>query len=197
MTDKRFRKLIAFLKEIEKLKLVERRVKVSSRKRFENTAEHSWDLAMWVWVLFNDFRPKPNLLKTIKLVLMHDLVEIYAGDTFFFDRVGHKSKNHREEKAAKKLFAKLPPDLKKEFEKLWREFEEGKTRESKIARSVDKLQPMLQNIISGGYSWEKHKITEADIHKYKLDYMVHDKAILKVYQKLIKSAKQLKLISVH
>ncbi|OGG40242.1 hypothetical protein A2116_02290 [Candidatus Jorgensenbacteria bacterium GWA1_49_17] len=194
MTDKRFNKLIAFLKEIEKLKLVERQVKISNQKRFENSAEHSWDLAMWAWIFSDSLRPRPNLLKLFKMLLMHDLVEIYAGDTFFFDRPGRKSKNYREKKAARKLFAGLPLDLKREFEKLRQEFDNGKTKEAKIAHSIDKLQPILQNIVSGGYGWKKHKITETDIHEYKINYMLHDKEILKIFKKLIETAKKANLI---
>ena len=194
MTDERLKRLIAFLKQIEKLKLVERRVKISSRTRWESSAEHSFDLALWTWIFSKDLPRALDLLRTIKLVLMHDLVEIYAGDTFIFDHVSRKTKKQREDTAARKLFGQLPSDLKQEFEALWREFEANKTKESKVARSMDRLQPILQNIVSGGYSWKKHKITEAEIHQYKLDHMLHDEQILKIYKKLIRGAKQAKLI---
>lgn len=88
----------------------------------------------------------------------------------------------------------MPSDLKKEFEKLWLEFEAGKTKEAKTAHAIDKLQPILQNILSGGYSWKLHKITAKDVETHKLSYMVHDKNILKIYRKLISEAKRVKLI---
>lgn len=194
MNSRRLEQLIDFLKETEKLKLVQRRVKISSCKRFESTAEHAWDIALWAWLFSKDLPRKLNLLRTLKLLLMHDLVEIYAGDTFLFDHVSRQTKRKKEDEAAKKLFAKLPNDLKKELKELWLEFEAGKTREAKTAHSMDKLQPILQNILSDGYGWKLHKITAADIRKHKLNYMTHDKNILKIYQKLVREAREAKLI---
>ncbi len=194
MAPQRLSKLVRFLKEIEKLKLVQRRVMVSSKKRWESSAEHSWDLAMWVWILSPDLPKGLDLLRTLKLVLMHDLVEIYAGDTFFFDHAARKTKKAREDKAAKKLFKQAPPELKKELEKLWLEFESGRTKEAKVAKSVDRLQPILQNILTGGVSWKKNHITGEFIHAHKREHMQHERSISQLYDVLIQEAKKAKLL---
>lgn len=187
-------KLIEFVKEIEKLKLVERRVLVSNKKRFENSAEHSWHIAMFIMV-FEEYLPENvNILKMYKMALIHDLVEIYAGDTFFFDKKGRKTKKKREEKAARKLFNTLPEKLKKNFFKLFEEYEEENTKESKLVRSFDQLQPMVQNIISDAYGWKLHKITPEDIENHKREYMNHNKIIMTIYNKLLDEAKRKKLL---
>jgi len=195
MSPQRMKKLIKFLKEIAKLKNVERRVLISNMKRWESSAEHSFDLAMWVWIL-SPYLPKNlDLPRTMKLVLLHDLVEIYAGDTFFFDHKKRKTKKMREDRAAKKLFAQASPELKKEFTKLWREFETSKTKEARVAKSVDRLQPILQNILTGGYSWKKNHITEEFIHEYKRKYMEHDPFLKKFYNVLIDEARRTKILT--
>lgn len=185
--------LLDFSKEIEKMNLVLRRTLCSDGKRLESNAEHSWHLAMLL-ILFQKDLPKIDLLKTLKMVLMHDLVEIYAGDTFLFDHHGRKTQKAREKRAAKKLFFKLPNDLEKEFTDLFNEFELKKSKESKIAKSLDKLQPILQGILAGGTLWKKYKITENLVHDHKHKYMLHDPTILSIYQKLIQEAKAKKFI---
>ncbi len=185
--------LLDFLKEIEKLKLIERRVFVSNKSRFENSAEHSWHLAMFI-ILFEMDLPKDlNFNKMLKMALIHDLVEIYAGDTFFFDEEHKKSKKEREKKAAKKLFGKLPEDLKKELNTLFYEHEEAKSKEAKMVRSFDQLQPMIQNILSDGYSWTLHKITAEDVERHKNNYMAHNEKVMQIYKKLFREAKKKKL----
>lgn len=194
--SKRTNKIIDFLKEIEKLKLIERKVFLSDKKRFENDAEHSWHLAMFIILFEKDLPQNLDIKKMLKMALIHDLVEIYAGDTFFFDKEGHKTKKEREEKAAKKLFKKLPEELEKEFHDLFSEHEAAKTKESKFVKSFDQLQPMLQNIISGGYGWKLNHTTEEDVQNHKKDYMIHDKFILEIYTKLFNEAKKKKLLKV-
>jgi putative hydrolases of HD superfamily len=186
--------LLEFLKEIEKLKLIERKVFVSNKKRYENDAEHSWHMAMFVMLFEKELLKDIDITKMLKMSLIHDLVEIYAGDTFFFDQEHHKTKKDRETKAAKKLFGILPDDLKKEFNDIFNEFEEKKTKESIFVKSFDQLQPMLQNIVSGGYGWKLHKVTDEDVRKHKMNYMVHDEEILNIYKKLFAQAKQKKLL---
>jgi len=194
MSPKNIKKLIKFLKEIAKLKNVERKVLITNKKRWESTAEHSFDLAMWVWILSPYLPKKLDLAHTMKLVLMHDLVEIYAGDIFFFDYKKKEKKKMLEDKAAKKLFALASPPIKKEFTKLWHEFEAKRTKEAKVASSIDHLQPILQNILTDGYSWRKNKITEEFIQEYKRKYMEHDPFLMEFYNALIKDAKRAKII---
>jgi putative hydrolase of HD superfamily len=184
MNSKRIDKLIKFLKEIEKLKFIYRRVYLSDRKRKENDAEHSWHLAMFIILFEKDF-PKLNPEKMLKMALIHDLVEIYAGDTFSFDKSALASKNDREEKAAKKLFKLLPADLEREFNKIFREYDERKTPEAKFTQSFDKLLPILQNILSRGKAWEEFRITKQNVEDHKRKYHLHNKKIFFIFQKLI------------
>lgn len=185
--------LLDFLKEIEKMNCIERKTFHSDMKRPESDAEHCWHLAMFL-ILFQKDLPKMDLLKTLKMVLIHDLVKIYAGDTFLFDNHRRKTQKAREKRAAKKLFSKLPNDLEKEFTNLFDEFEAIKTKESKIAKSLDKIQPIMQGILAGGVLWKKYKITESLIRDHKHKYMLHDPTILSLYQKLIQEAKAGKFI---
>ena len=139
----------------------------------------------------------PNNLDTkrmLKLALMHDLVEIYAGDTFAFDKKNQATKKERELQSAKKLFSQLPEDLDKEFTELFDEYESAKTSEARIVKSFDKIQPILQNLCSEGKSWKKHSITFSDIDKYKRKHMEHNSFILKIYEKLLNDAKKRRLI---
>ncbi len=185
--------LLDFFKEIEKMKLILRRTVCSDGKRRESAAEHSWHLAMFL-ILFQKDLPKIDLLKTLKMILIHDLVEIYAGDTFLFDHRGRKTQKMREKRAAKKLFSKLPKDLEKEFVNLFNEFEANKTKESQIAKSLDKIQPIIQGVLGGGPPWKKYQITEELIHEYKHRYMLHSPLILRLYQKAVQEAKDKKFI---
>lgn len=114
MNSKRIDKLIKFLKEIDKLKFIERKVYLSDQKRYENDVEHSWHVAMFILLFEKDF-PELDIEKMLKMALIHDIIEIYAGDTFLYDEEGRKTKKERERKAAKKLFAMLPTDIRKEF----------------------------------------------------------------------------------
>lgn len=147
-------KLIEFLKEIDKYKLVERQIYIPGRANKETDAEHSWHMAMFLWLFADDLPKGLDLLKMMKMALMHDLPEIYAGDTFAFDEEGRKTKKEREKKAAEKLFSQLPNDLKKEFTELFREFEECKTPEAKAAVAFDKIHAAFEV-----------SLTESRIHK--------------------------------
>jgi len=186
--------LLDFLKEIEKLKLIERKVFISNKSRFENSAEHSWHLAMFVLLLEKDLPKDIDITKMVKMALIHDLVEIYAGDTFFFDQEHKRSQVERENKAADKLFNKLPVDLRKNFHDLFSEYEGLQSKESKLVKSFDRLIPMLQNIVSGGYSWTTHKVTAKDINRYKKDHMLHSELTSIIYHKLLSEAKKKKLL---
>jgi putative hydrolase of HD superfamily len=192
--NKRINTLLDFLKEIEKYKLIEREVYCSDLKRRESDAEHSWHLAMFIFLFQKDLPRNLDFNKMLKLALMHDLVEIYAGDTFTFDKINQKTKKTKELAAAKKLFAKLPPDLSREFMELFTEYEDLSTKEAKVVKSFDKIQPILQNLCSEGKSWKEHRIKYKDIDEIKRKYVIHDKVILKIYEKLMNEAKRKKLI---
>ncbi|NLL51129.1 MAG: HD domain-containing protein [Peptococcaceae bacterium] len=152
-------KQIEFIKEIDKLKTICRQSVIADGSREENDAEHSWHLAVMAMVLHeyaND--PQLDLLKVIKMVLIHDIVEIDAGDTFIYDVEGNSSKLEREEKAARRIFGILPKEQEEEFLSLWREFEAQQTAEAKFAAVMDRLEPLLLNSLTKGHTWNKYGI---------------------------------------
>lgn len=157
-------KQISFIKEIDKLKYIQRRTKLFDSDRHENDAEHSWHLAVMALVLSGHSNKPIDVLKVVKMVLIHDLVEIDAGDTFIYDT----SKNHintdEERLAAKRIFGLLPEAQAQEFMSVWEEFEEGQTDEAKFARTMDRFEPLLQNTSNNGGTW-----TEFDV-KYQTVY---------------------------
>lgn len=157
-------KQIEFLIEIDKLKNIYRQSIVTGESRNENDAEHSWHLAMMALVLSKHANgPNFDWVRTVKMVLIHDIVEIDAGDTFAYDEDGHKDKEEREEKAARRIFHILPEEQADEIYQLWREFEDRETPEAKFAAALDRLQPLLLNYETGGHSWEKHGITSGQV----------------------------------
>ena len=163
-TAERLRQQISFLKEIDDLKQILRQTVLIKDQRQENDAEHSWHLAMLVLVLSeysND--PSIDLLRTIKMALIHDLVEIDAGDTFCYDDQARKGKVERERKAAHRIFGILPDEISEEYINLWEEFEAMKTPEAKFAAAVDRLQPLLLNLYSEGYAWKKHNVKKSQV----------------------------------
>lgn len=187
--EKRIETLLEFLKEIEKYKHVERR-NYKKNNVPENDAEHSWHLAMFLLLFEKDLPEDADMTKMLKLALMHDLVEIYAGDTFAFDQEALKTKYDKEHKAALKLFSQLPEDLEHEFMDLFYEYEQSNTKESKIVKSFDKMQPILQNITVGGIGWVKNNVTIGMIDSHKRDHMKHDPVIFNIYTKLLEQARE-------
>ena len=159
MNDKRLQKQIEFIIEIDKLKDIFRQTYLMNGKRKENDAEHSWHVTLMA-VLLAEYAggKKLNILKVVKMLLIHDLVEIDAGDTYVYDTELIKDKNEREERAAERIFNLLPEDQANEIRDLWEEYEEQKTPESQFALSLDILQPLLHNYKTEGKAWKHHKI---------------------------------------
>ena len=157
---------IGFITEIDKLKRIFRQNVVIGTERNENDAEHSWHLAMMA-ILFHEYaaRKEIDLLQVIKMVVVHDLVEIDAGDTFCFDEKGYEDKEERELKAASRLFAMLPEDQAQEVMGLWREFEELGTAEARFAACLDRLQPLILNHNTEGYAWRQPGVTSEKVLK--------------------------------
>ncbi len=154
---------VSFLSEIDKLKTIQRQTLLLDKSRCENDAEHSWHLAMMVMVLA-EYSDRPiDPLKVMKLVLVHDIVEIDAGDTYAYDELGHQDKAAREQAAADRIFNLLPGDQAEELRALWDEFEERKTAESQFANTVDRVQPLLHNCLTGGLQWQKHGVTRDQV----------------------------------
>jgi putative hydrolases of HD superfamily len=156
----RFEKQLAFIIEIDKLKSVYRQTLLMSGKRYENDAEHSWHLGLMVLLLSEYAKGKGiDLFRAIKMVLIHDLVEIDAGDTFCYDTTATLDKKEREQKAADRIFAILPDDQNAEFRALWDEFELMATPESRFAAALDRFQPLLHNYNTQGAAWKAHGVT--------------------------------------
>ncbi|GAB2697058.1 HD domain-containing protein [Paenibacillus thermoaerophilus] len=165
-TGERLTKQLRFIIEADRLKSVLRQTLVSDASRRENDAEHSWHLALMAMLLSEHAaEPGLDLGKVMRMLLVHDLVEIDAGDTFAYDEAGHTDKAEREQRAANRLFGLLPDDQRDEFHSLWREFEERATPEAKFAASLDRLQPMLLNYTTRGHAWRKHGVTSDRVEK--------------------------------
>ncbi len=150
---------IAFILEVDKLKTIYRQSLIADKSRYENDAEHSWHLALMAFLLAGHTNCRVDLLKVIKMVLMHDIVEIDAGDTYCYDESAKLDKREREERAADRIFSLLPEEQCREMHELWEEFELMETPEAKYAAALDRLQPVLLNYTAGGLSWKKHGIS--------------------------------------
>ena len=162
--NERLKQQILFLREIDELKQILRQTVLLKDRRQENDAEHSWHLAMLTIVLSEYSNvPSFDILKTVKMVLIHDIVEIDAGDTFCYDNHDPKGKVEREREAAHRIFSILPEKYAKEFIELWEEFEEKDTPEAQFAAAVDRLQPLLLNFYSEGYAWKKHGVRRSQV----------------------------------
>jgi putative hydrolases of HD superfamily len=149
---------LAFVVEVDRLKEILRQTPIASGARRENSAEHSWHLALMASVLASYSAEPVDLLRVLPMLLIHDVVEIDAGDTFAFDEGGNATKQAREERAADRIFGLLPPEQTATFRALWDEFEAMATPESRFANALDRLQPLLLNAESGGGSWRAHGI---------------------------------------
>jgi putative hydrolases of HD superfamily len=158
MEFERLLKQIEFIKEIDKIKYIQRKTRLFNSDRHENDAEHSWHLAMMTLILAEYSNETVDVLKVLKMVLIHDIVEIDAGDTFLFDTVKNHNNTDEELLAAKRIFGMLPEDQCQEFLAIWQEFEEGETKEAKFARAMDRFQPVLQNVSNNGGSWAEFKV---------------------------------------
>lgn len=163
--DERLKKQMDFIREADKEKKVVRQTWLTDGSRKENDAEHSWHLAVMAMLLSEYANEEVDVLHVMSMVLVHDLVEIDAGDTYAYDSKGNKTKRARELKAAERLFNILPQDQAAKMRALWDEFEEGITPEAKFANTLDKCQPILLNDASGGKSWKEHTVYDTQIWK--------------------------------
>jgi putative hydrolase of HD superfamily len=163
MAGGRLERQLAFLAEADRLKTVARRAPLSDNSRLENSAEHSWHLALAALVLGEHARQHVDIGRVLELVVVHDLVEIDAGDTFAYDAAAHHDKVERERTAAGRIFGMLPPDQSERFRELWDEFEAHETAEARVANALDRLQALLQNAQAGGGSWSTHHITRTQV----------------------------------
>lgn len=158
---------VEFIKEIDKLKYIQRRTKLFNSDRCENDAEHSWHLAMMTIVLAEHANHPIDVLKVVKMVLIHDIVEIDAGDTFIYDTTKNHDNTEEELLAARRIFGLLPASQAKEFIDIWLEFEEGMTEEAKFARSMDRFEPLLQNTSNNGGTWSEFNVSYDKVYNKK------------------------------
>ncbi len=188
MSDSRLSRQVDFLLELDKLTRVLRRTTLLDGSRSENDAEHCWRLAVMA-VLLAEYADKPlEVLHVIKMVLIHDAVEIDAGDTFVYDEAASEGRVERERKAADRVFGMLPADQAAEFRALWEEFEAKETPEARFAAALDRLQPILHNYYTEGGAWRKYGITHERVLKRNAHIAEGSAALWKLAKSLIDDA---------
>lgn len=163
MDKERFDQQIGFILEIDKLKSVIRQSYLLDGTRQENSAEHSWHIALMGMILAEYVEQPVDLLRTLKMLLIHDIIEIDAGDTYCYDEAGAMNQSSRENTAAERLFRLLPEDQMIELRELWKEFEARTTPEAKYAATIDRLMPLLHNYHTEGRSWREHGIKKDQV----------------------------------
>jgi putative hydrolase of HD superfamily len=154
---------IGFILEIDKLKKILRRNHLADGSRVENDAEHSWYFAMIAIVLYEYANETIDLLRVVKMALIHDIVEIDSGDTFIYDDKGKLDQKRREEEALDRIFSILPPDQCSELSELWREFESQESMEAKFAKAIDRIAAILLNYASNGKTWKQFHVKKEKI----------------------------------
>ncbi len=163
MNQERLDQQFDFIREIDQEKTIGRQTYISDASRKENDAEHAWHAAVMTILLSEYANENIDVLKTVSMVLLHDVVEIDAGDTYAYDETGKKTQRQREERAAERIYGLLPNDQRQKLLALWEEFEEAKTPEAKFARAMDHLQPMMLNDATNGKSWVEHGVELSQI----------------------------------
>lgn len=152
-----------FLRELDKEKFIGRQTYLTDAKRKENDAEHAWHMAVMT-LLLSEYSNEPiDVLKTISMILIHDVVEIDAGDTYAYDEEGKRTQREREQKAADRIFGLLPEEQAYKMRELWEEFESGKTPEAKFAKVMDNIQPIMLNDATDGKAWSEHSVKLSQI----------------------------------
>lgn len=154
-----------FIREIDKEKFIGRQTYLSDGKRKENDAEHAWHMAIMTLLLSEYANEGIDMLKTVSMLLIHDIVEIDAGDTYAYDEAAKATQEAREQQAADRIFGLLPEDQSRRMRSLWEEFEERKTPEARFARAMDNIQPVMLNAATDGKAWKEHKVRLEQILK--------------------------------
>lgn len=185
MDLKNLQQQIDFIKEIDKVKYIQRKTKLFNSDRNENDAEHSWHLAMMAIILAEHSNEPIDILKVVKMVLIHDIVEIDAGDTFIYDTQKNHTNTDEERLAAKRIFGLLPQKQAEGLIEIWEEFEAGLTHEAKFARAMDRLEPLLQNTSNNGGTWNEFDIKYSKVYDKKKIIDEGSKTIWDFAEKLI------------
>ena len=185
--DKRIEDQLAFSLEIDKLKNVFRQTHLSGHGRRENDAEHSWHMAVMAY-LFKEYANEPvDISRVMLMCLIHDVVEIDAGDTYAYDAEGLSTQREREEKAKERLFSLLPSDQGKELSALFDEFEENQTPEARFAHAMDNLQPLILNDSNGGSDWREHGVTAEQVRTRQIKTKLGSEKVYEVTDRIITS----------
>lgn len=185
MDLKNLQQQIDFIKEIDKVKYIQRKTKLFNSDRNENDAEHSWHLAVMAIILEEHSNEPIDILKVVKMVLIHDIVEIDAGDTFIYDTQKNHTNTDEERLAAKRIFGLLPQKQAEGLIEIWEEFEAGLTHEAKFARAMDRLEPLLQNTSNSGGTWNEFDINYSKVYDKKKIIDEGSKTIWDFAEKLI------------
>ena len=184
--DERLKQQLDFILEIDKEKNILRQTHLSGHGRRENDAEHAWHMAIMAYLL-KDYANEPvDIAKVMLMCLIHDIVEIDAGDTYAYDAEGLKTQKSREEAAKERIFSLLPDDQKKELTALFDEFEDFQTPESKFAHSMDNLQPLLLNNSNGGGDWREHQVSSEQVYGRQCKTQLGSETLYKVTDQIIK-----------
>lgn len=186
--NERLKKQIDFILELDKMKNLYRQTYVLHENRKENDAEHSWHLAIMAILLAEHSNKAIDTAKVMKMVLIHDIVEIDAGDTYCYDAEGNSTKQLREMKAAERIFDLLPEDQQSEFYELWREFEDSESDEARFAALIDRLQPLLLNYTKEGISWKEHDIFKEQVLKRNQGYFSESDEIAELISSMLDTA---------
>jgi putative hydrolase of HD superfamily len=162
--EQQLQQQLNFIMEVDRMKTIYRKTLVMDRSREETDAEHSWHLALAAMILAEHAEAGTDINKAIRMALVHDLVEIYAGDTFAYDEQGNATKTEREQAAAEKIFNLLPVGQAPQVRVLWEEFERMDTQEALYAAALDRLLPFISNHLTEGHTWRKHGVSAAQIY---------------------------------
>ena len=184
--DERLKKQLEFSLEIDKEKNIFRQTSLSGHGRKENDAEHAWHMAIMAYLLREYANEEVDITKVMLMCLIHDIVEIDAGDTYAYDAEGLKTQKEREDAAKERIFSLLPDDQKTELISLFDEFEEAKTAEAKFAHSMDNLQPLMLNNSNGGSDWKEHNVTADQVYGRQLGTKPGSEILFELTDKIIK-----------
>ena len=185
MDRERFKKQIDFVLEIDKEKNILRQTHLTDYRRQENDAEHAWHMAVMIYLLKEYANEEFDVAKAMMMALIHDIVEIDAGDTYAYDTKNHETQKEREEKAAERIFGLLPEEQKQELKGLFEEFEACESSEAKFARVMDNFQPILLNDSNNGEDWKVHKIKKSQVENRQKSSQLGSKDIWEYTSELI------------
>ena len=184
--DERIKKQLDFSLEIDKVKNIFRQTHLSNHGRRENDAEHSWHMAVMAYLLKEYANEEIDIAKVMLMCLIHDIVEIDAGDTYAYDEVNLETQKEREDAAKERIFSILPKEQKEELVALFDEFEAYETAESKFAHAMDNLQPLMLNNSNGGSDWCEHEVTAAQVYKRQSKTKLGSEKLYEVTNKMIR-----------